>query len=129
VVPGGADATNGDQADVSITSHIDDVVTTTGLDYNPNPSGADLTEVVRLRLTDRDNNYGGTSGTSTDLDFAAPIDCVSTRWFRGRDVRRGDQRRRADRGRDRGGPRDGRTGLPGTGLRLRHEWRPRERRR
>jgi Tol biopolymer transport system component len=78
VVPGDADATNGDQADVSITSHLDDVVTTTGLDYNPNPSGADLTEVVRLRLTDRDNNYGGTSGTSTDLDFAAPIDCVST---------------------------------------------------
>jgi hypothetical protein len=78
IVPGDTDATNGDQEDVSIASHLGDVITPAGADYNPNPSGADLTEVVRLRLTDRRNNYGGASGTTTDLDFAAPIDCIST---------------------------------------------------
>ena len=77
VFPGDTDPTNGDQADVSIAVHLSDVTTTAGIDYDPNPAGADMTEATRLRLTDRNNN-GGASGTTTDLDFAAPVDCVAT---------------------------------------------------
>jgi TolB protein len=78
VISGDTDPTNGDQADVTITAHLTDVLATGGGDYNPNSAGADLTEITRLRLTDRSNNYGGASGTTTDLDFSAPVDCTTT---------------------------------------------------
>jgi hypothetical protein len=78
VVPGDSDPTNGDQADVAITVHLTDVQTTAGGDYDPNPSGADLTEVTRLRLTDRADNFGGAAGTAADLDYPVPVDCATT---------------------------------------------------
>jgi hypothetical protein len=31
-----------------------------------------------MRLTDSSNNYGGSSGTTTDLDFPAPVICTTT---------------------------------------------------
>jgi hypothetical protein len=75
VVPGDSDPTNGDQADVSITGSITDVQTVLGGDYNPNVSGSDLHEFARFRITDRANGFGGVSATTTDLQFAVPLDC------------------------------------------------------
>jgi dipeptidyl aminopeptidase/acylaminoacyl peptidase len=51
----------------------------TGPDYNPNPSGPDLTLTARWRITDTYN--GGsltTAATVTELDFSVPIDCNGT---------------------------------------------------
>ena len=78
VTPGDTDPTNGDQADVALVTTLSDIQTIAGGDYDPNPSGADLTQVVRLRLTDQANGYGGTSATASDVDFAVPIDCTPT---------------------------------------------------
>jgi hypothetical protein len=77
-IPGDSDPTNGNQADLAIAVHLSDVLATAGGDYNPNPSGADLTEVTRLRLSDRANNYGGASGTAGDLDYPVAVDCTTT---------------------------------------------------
>jgi Calx-beta domain len=84
-VPGDGNPTNGDQADIAITVALDDVGTTGGQDYDPNPSGADLTEVARFRITDTRNcgpspcssSYEN-AGTTADLDFAAPVDCAAS---------------------------------------------------
>src|SRR6185437_8163375 len=57
VVPGDSDATNGDQANVTLSTSLSDVKTPGGADYVPNASGPDLTEITRLRLTDKANNY------------------------------------------------------------------------
>jgi dipeptidyl aminopeptidase/acylaminoacyl peptidase len=78
VVPGDADATNGDQANVTLAASLTDVRTPAGADYVPNPSGPDLTEVTRLRFTDKANNYGGASATATEYDFRVPIECAAT---------------------------------------------------
>jgi hypothetical protein len=78
VVPGDTDPTNGDQADVTLSASLSDVKTTGGADYAPNPSGPDLTEITRLRFTDKANNYGGASGTATEYDFRVPIECAAT---------------------------------------------------
>ena len=77
-VAGDNDPTDGNQADVALTASFTDIRTTAGGDYNPNPSGADLTEVTRLRLTDRANGYGGLPGTATEYDFKVPVDCAPT---------------------------------------------------
>jgi hypothetical protein len=78
VVPGDTDPTNGNQANISITASLTDIQSTAGGDYNPNASGADLTAVTRLRLTDKANGYGGLPATATEYDFRVPIDCSST---------------------------------------------------
>jgi hypothetical protein len=78
VTPGDTDPTNGNQANVSITASLTDIQAVVGGDYNPNPSGADLTEVTRLRFTDKANGYGGLPATATEYDFRVPIDCSST---------------------------------------------------
>lgn len=78
VTPGDSNPTNGDQANVALTTSLSDTQTTAGADYNPSASGADLTQVTRLRLTDQANGYGGTSGTAGDIDFSVPIDCAAT---------------------------------------------------
>src|SRR5207253_958763 len=75
---GDNDPTNGNQADVALTTSLNDIQTTAGTDYDPNPSAADLTQVTRLRLTDQANGYGGTSATADDVDFAVPIYCAPT---------------------------------------------------
>ena len=78
VVPGDSDPINGDQANVNIAASLSDVKTTGGTDYVPNASGPDLTEITRVRLTDKANNYGGASGTATEYDFRVPLDCAAT---------------------------------------------------
>ena len=78
VIPGDLDPTNGDQADVGIATTMNDIRATGGGDYDPNPSGSDLTEVTRLRMTDQANGYGGVSATTTDVDFSVPVDCTAT---------------------------------------------------
>jgi Tol biopolymer transport system component len=77
-VPGDTDPVNGDQADVTLTASLSDVKTTGGADYTPNASGPDLTEITRLRFTDKANNYGGASATATEYDFRMPLDCAAT---------------------------------------------------
>src|SRR5947207_11284051 len=37
-----------------------------------------MTEVTRLRITDKANGYGGLPATATEYDFKVPIDCSST---------------------------------------------------
>jgi hypothetical protein len=50
-----------------------------GGDYDPNPSGADLTLVFRVRITDLQNGTSGRApGTTGDLDLAAPVNCAAT---------------------------------------------------
>jgi hypothetical protein len=85
VQPGDGDTTNGDQADVAISASLTDVRTLAGQDYNPNASGADLTEITRFRITDRADCSGASCtgsydnpGTATELDFSVPVDCSST---------------------------------------------------
>jgi Tol biopolymer transport system component len=78
VVPGDTDATNGNQANISITASLTDIQTVAGGDYNPNASGADLTAVTRLRFTDMANGNAGLPATATEYDFKVPIDCSST---------------------------------------------------
>jgi hypothetical protein len=78
VTPGDTDPTNGNQADVGITASLSDIKATAGGDYNPNASGADLTGITGLRLTDKANGYGGLAGTAREFDFSFPIDCSGT---------------------------------------------------
>ena len=77
VIPGDTDPTNGNQADVALTTSLTDVQAIAGGDYDP-ASGADLTQVARLRLTDQANGYGGVPATVADVDFPVPIDCAPT---------------------------------------------------
>lgn len=78
VTPGDSNPTNGDQANIALTTSLSDVQTSAGADYNPNASGADVTQVTRLRLTDQSNGYGGVSATAGDFDFQVPINCAPT---------------------------------------------------
>jgi hypothetical protein len=80
VVPGNL-VTAADEADVFIHAAVDDVRSgsPSGLDYDPNPSGADLSLIERLRITDSASGPSGSdAATASDLDFVAPVDCVST---------------------------------------------------
>jgi hypothetical protein len=79
-VPGNL-TTAADEADVSVTATITDVRAgnPTGADYNPNPSGPDLTLAVKLRLTDLFNGSSQADpATATDFDLVVPVDCVNT---------------------------------------------------
>jgi hypothetical protein len=79
VTPGNP-ATQVNEADVAYTVIATDIRNTspTGTDYDPNPSGPDMTLVHRLRVTDFQNGATSDAGTTTDLDFSAPVTCVST---------------------------------------------------
>jgi plastocyanin len=81
VVPGNQ-VTAADEADISYSGSITDVraINATGVDYNPNAAGPDLTLLTRARLSDLQNGPPtGSAGTTTDLDLpGVPIDCVST---------------------------------------------------
>jgi hypothetical protein len=76
------DPTNAiDDADMGLKVTASDVrsSSSSGPDYNPNPSGPDLTLVMRLRITDSSNGTSGTDrATAADLDFSAPVDCADT---------------------------------------------------
>src|SRR5207248_1481301 len=79
VIYGDTNPANGDQADLSISASLPDIRTGTAADYDPNPSGADLTLVTRWRISDRLN--GGSlsdPGTVADGDWNTPITCTPT---------------------------------------------------
>jgi hypothetical protein len=70
-----------DEADVAFSANVTDVHATsrTGSDYNPNPSGADVTLLVKLRISDLRNGPNQTApGTTADFDFAVPASCATT---------------------------------------------------
>jgi hypothetical protein len=74
-------STPANEADLGFTMFQTDVRsgTSTGPDYAPNPSGPDMTLVQRLRITDNANGGSDTErATTKDLDFAVPVDCVTT---------------------------------------------------
>jgi hypothetical protein len=58
----------------------------TGPDYNPNPSGTDVTLVSKWRISDESNSTSGRPcssdascpATVADLDFQVPVDCTTT---------------------------------------------------
>jgi hypothetical protein len=78
-VPGDANPSNGNQADLAITANLTDITTSGGLDYTPNSSGPDMTLYARLRFTDLNNGLSGNDpGTAADLDFSVPLDCAAT---------------------------------------------------
>jgi uncharacterized repeat protein (TIGR01451 family) len=70
-----ADPSIGDIVVYADLSDVKDLAT--GLPYNPNPIGPDLTMHVRLRITD---TYNGASqadpGTTSDLDVSVPLECA-----------------------------------------------------
>jgi hypothetical protein len=78
-VPGDHVTSNGDQADFTLNVAMSDVITDTGLDFAPNPTGPDMTLYARIRFTDVNNGpSGGDPGTAGDFDFALPVECAPT---------------------------------------------------
>jgi hypothetical protein len=87
VLPGNL-STVADEADVTFSISLSDVRlnNATGVDYDPNPSGADGTLLAKTRFTDYYNTSAGqlcaptTScpATTTDSDFPIPMTCVAT---------------------------------------------------
>jgi TolB protein len=76
---GDTNAANGDQADATFRLALSDIQTAGGVDYDPNPAGADATLVTRLRFTDQANGGSGTDpGTASDFDFSVPFACTAT---------------------------------------------------
>src|SRR5207244_9703359 len=71
VVPGDTDPTNGDQADVDLVGTGTDVRSgsATGPDYDPNPSGADITSVAKIRVSD---HYNATTGQPCAATTSCP---------------------------------------------------------
>jgi hypothetical protein len=88
VVPGDTDPGNGDQADVALVGQATDVRagSATGPDYDPNPSGADVTSLAKIRISDHFNTTTGQPCAATtscpatvqDLDFTVPVACTTT---------------------------------------------------
>jgi Tol biopolymer transport system component len=79
VIYGDTNPANGNQANMTLRANLNDIRTQAGADYNPNPSGADLTLVTKLRITDRYNGGSQTdSATVQDFDYQTAIDCTST---------------------------------------------------
>lgn len=88
VVPGDTDPTNGDQADVTLVGSSTDVRqgSATGPDYNPNPTGHDLTALAKIRISDHFNNTTGQPCNATtscpatviDTDFPVNVSCTVT---------------------------------------------------
>jgi hypothetical protein len=86
VVPGDF-TTAANEADVSYQISFVDIRSgsRTGPDYNPNPSGADMTFDARFRLTDTASCTGAgcsapyeRSATTVDAAFPIPLDCAPT---------------------------------------------------
>jgi hypothetical protein len=74
-------------ANVFFTVKMSDIraSSATSSDYDPNPSGADVTVSSRWRLTDQGNDTPGQPcapyscpATTADFDFPVPVDCAAT---------------------------------------------------
>jgi hypothetical protein len=78
-VPGDL-ATVPDEADVSMVLTASDVrARSSGGDYVPNPSGPDVTLVMKLRISDRLNGPSLTeTATVVDFNFGVPVNCSPT---------------------------------------------------
>jgi hypothetical protein len=73
--------TAANEADIAFAANVTDVRSgsPTGADYDPNPSGPDMTLLARFRMTDSANGASGTDrATTIDFDFAVPVDCQGT---------------------------------------------------
>jgi glucose/arabinose dehydrogenase len=80
-VVAGDPSTPADEADVPFSVNATDIRAggPTGGDYNPSPSGPDLTLTPRFRLTDTANGPSALdSGSTVDQGFAVPVTCAST---------------------------------------------------
>ena len=86
VVPGDF-STAASEADVSYQVSLTDVRSgsRTGPDYDPNPSGSDMTLDARIRLTDTSSCTGNAcsgpydqGATTVDAAFPVPLDCAPT---------------------------------------------------
>jgi uncharacterized repeat protein (TIGR01451 family) len=74
-----SDPITGFGSDVAITANATDIQTQGQADYNPNPSGPDVTLVQRIRITDQLNGSSQTNpGTVVDFDFPVPANCAPT---------------------------------------------------
>jgi Tol biopolymer transport system component len=75
----GDPTTLADEADDAFSGTLTDVRDLVGDDYNPNPSGADLTLRLRMRITDRASGLAQTEpATTIDLNFSVPVGCTPT---------------------------------------------------
>lgn len=75
----GDSTTVADEADLALSAHLTDVRATAGGDYTPDPSGPDVSLVVKLRISDS-NNGGSQSDPATvaDFEFFTAVDCTAT---------------------------------------------------
>jgi hypothetical protein len=75
----GNPVTAADEADLALSLNATDVRSAAGGDYDPSPSGADVTLVAKLRVSD---TYNGASledpATVDDLEFRVPASCASS---------------------------------------------------
>jgi hypothetical protein len=79
VVYGDTDSINGDQADMALGASLNDIRTAGGSPYDPNPSGADLTLLTRIRITDRFNGASQSDpATVQDVEYGTPIVCSAS---------------------------------------------------
>jgi Tol biopolymer transport system component len=76
----GNPATVADEADVAVNVSVSDVRNSTlTSDYDPSPSGTDVTLMTRWRITDNFNGLSGSdAATTSDFDYAVPIACAAT---------------------------------------------------
>ena len=77
--------TAANEADISLTANLTDIRTAGGLDYDPNPAGADLTGYARVRITDTRSCKPAPCGTpydkaatTVDVYLTFPVNCTST---------------------------------------------------
>src|SRR5205823_4376747 len=75
----GNPVTAADEGDLALSLNATDVRSAAGGDYDPSPSGADVTLKARLRVSD---TYNGASlqdpATVDDLEFQVPASCASS---------------------------------------------------
>jgi hypothetical protein len=80
VVPGNP-ATPADEANVTLQLNAGDIRagSPTGGDYDPSPTGPDLSALARFRITDTSNGAAAVDpATAIDFDFAFPVTCAAT---------------------------------------------------
>ena len=77
-----------DEADLAVSVTMSDIRegSATGADYDPSPSGGDVTVAVRLRISDLDSGGSFTDpATVSDTDLRIPVDCTATSGAAGSD--------------------------------------------
>jgi hypothetical protein len=73
--------TAADEADLAVSATMNDIRagSATGADYDPSPSGGDVTLAVELRISDLDSGGSFTDpATVSDTDLLVPVNCTAT---------------------------------------------------